>query len=141
MNEHAKQKDTSNPPRRTHPAVRSAIRLSEARPSYHMMSSPDLETGLARLIRYNGIVSGASTISFEPAKGGKWTRVELFGNGSPIPRQRYDYMALIMLTFCRWMLGRPIKRLAVTFMHPEPISLAAYDKAFGPSGLSAWRKR
>jgi hypothetical protein len=43
-----------------------------------MMSSPDLETGLARLIRYNGIVSGASTISFEPAKGGKWTRVELF---------------------------------------------------------------
>jgi hypothetical protein len=98
MNEHAKQKDTSNPPRRTHPAVRSAIRLSEARPSYHMMSSPDLETGLARLIRYNGIVSGASTISFEPAKGGKWTRVELFGNGSPIPRQRYDYMALIQLT-------------------------------------------
>jgi len=54
MNEHAKQKDTSNPPRRTHPAVRSALRLSEARPSYHMMSSPDLETGLARLIRYNG---------------------------------------------------------------------------------------
>jgi hypothetical protein len=53
-----------------------------------MMSSPDLETCLARLIRYNGIVSGASTISFEPAKGGKWARVELFGNGSPIPRQR-----------------------------------------------------
>jgi len=29
------------------------------------------------------------------------------------------------------MLGRPIKRLAVTFMHPAPISLAAHDKAFG----------
>jgi AraC-like DNA-binding protein len=98
---------------------------------YAMMSSPDLETGLARLIRYNGLVSSASTISFEPAKGGKWTRVEIFGNESPIPRQRYDYMALILLTFCRWTLGRPIKPLAVAFMHPAPNSLAAYDKAFG----------
>ena len=98
---------------------------------YAMMSSPDLETGLARLIRYNSIVSGASTISFEPAKGGKWTRVELFGNETPIPRQRYDYMALIQLTFCRWMLGRPIRPMAVAFMHPPPVSLAAYDKAFG----------
>jgi len=98
---------------------------------YAMMSSPDLETALARLIRYNGVVSSASTISFEPAKGGKWTRVELFGNETPIPRQRYDYMALIMLTFCRWMLGRPIRPLAVAFMHPEPTSLAAYVEAFG----------
>ncbi|MGY8661385.1 AraC family transcriptional regulator [Bradyrhizobium sp. UFLA05-109] len=98
---------------------------------YAMMSSPDLETGLARLIRYNGVVSSASTISFEPAKGGKWTRVELFGNETPIPRQRYDYMALIMLTFCRWMLGRPIKPLSVAFMHKAPTSLAAYDEAFG----------
>src|SRR5262245_11310452 len=98
---------------------------------YAMMSSPDLETGLARLIRYNGVVSSASTISFEPAKGGKWTRVELFGNETPIPRQRYDYMALIMLTFCRWVLGRPIKPLAAAFMHRAPVSLAAYDEAFG----------
>jgi AraC-like DNA-binding protein len=98
---------------------------------YAMMSSPNLETGLARMIRYNGVVSSASTISFEPAKGGKWTRVEIFGNESPIPRQRYDYMALILLTFCRWTLGRPIKPLAVAFMHPAPNSLAAYDKAFG----------
>ena len=98
---------------------------------YAMMSSPDLETGLARLIRYNAVVSSASTISFEPAKGGKWARVELFGNETPTPRQRYDYMALILLTFCRWVLGRPIKPLAVAFMHRPPASLAAYDAAFG----------
>jgi hypothetical protein len=66
--------------------------------------------------------------------------VELFGNGSPIPRQRYDYMALIQLTSAAGCSVVP-STLAVTFMHPEPISLAAYDKAFGPSGLSAWRKR
>ena len=57
--------------------------------------------------------------------------MELFGNETPIPRQRYDYMALIMLTSCRWLLGRPIKPLAVAFMHKAPVSLAAYDKAFG----------
>ena len=98
---------------------------------YAMMSSPDLETGLARLIRYNGVVSGASTMSFEPGTGGKWTRIELFGNGSAIPRQRYDYMTLIILTHCRKVVGRPIKPLAVSFMHQAPISLAAYENAFG----------
>ena len=81
MNEHAKQKDTSNPPRRTHPAVRSAIRLSEARPSYHMMSSPDLETGLARLIRYNGIQRSlddqfrAGKGRQVDARGASWQRI------------------------------------------------------------------
>jgi AraC-like DNA-binding protein len=98
---------------------------------YAMMSSPDLETGLVRLIRYICLVSDAVTITLEPGPGGKWLRQELFGGECPIPRQRYDYAILTLLTFCRWMLGRPLKPLAAAFRHPVPMSLAAYNEAFG----------
>jgi AraC-like DNA-binding protein len=98
---------------------------------YAMMSSPDLETGLVRLIRYVCLVSDAVTITLEPGPGGKWMRLELFGGEYPVPPQRYDYEILTLLTFCRWMLGRPLKPLAASFRHPVPMSLAAYNDAFG----------
>jgi AraC-like DNA-binding protein len=97
---------------------------------YAMMSSPDLETGLVRLIRYLCVVSDAVTITLEPDTGGKWMKLELFGGECPIPRQRYDYAILTLLTFCRWMLSRPLRPLAAAFAYPVPISLAAYNEAF-----------
>jgi AraC-like DNA-binding protein len=98
---------------------------------YAMMSSPDLETSLVRQIRYLSLVSDAVTITLDPGKDGKWTRVELFGGERPIPRQRYDYLILTLLTFCRWMLGRPLRPLVAAFRHQLPSSLAAYNEAFG----------
>src|SRR5215475_9247380 len=59
---------------------------------YAMMSSPDLETGLARMIRYLSLVSDAVTVTLDPGTGGKWTRVEVLGGEYPTPRQRYDYV-------------------------------------------------
>lgn len=97
---------------------------------YAMMSSPDLVTGLTRLIRYLCLVSDAVTITLEPAAGGRWLKLELFGGECPIPRQRYDYAILTLLTLCRWMLGRPVKPLAASFTHAVPMSLAAYNDAF-----------
>jgi AraC-like DNA-binding protein len=98
---------------------------------YAVMSSPDLESGLARLIRYNGLVSNAATMTLEPDTGGKWLRLDIFGGEYPIPRQRYDYAILTHLNFCCWMLGRPLKPLAASFRHSIPRSIAAYDEAFG----------
>ncbi|WP_245334752.1 AraC family transcriptional regulator [Bradyrhizobium mercantei] len=99
--------------------------------SYAMMSSPDLETSLARMIRYHRLVSDAATLSLEPGTGGKWARVEILGGEYPIPRQRYDYVMQTLLAFCRWMLGRPLRPLAATFTHQVPSSLVAYNEAFG----------
>jgi AraC-like DNA-binding protein len=98
--------------------------------SYVMMSSPDLQTGLVRLIRYLCIVSDAVTITLEPGTGGRWVKLELFGGECPIPRQRYDYGLLTLLTFCRWMLSRPLKPLVTAFSHSVPMSIAAYNEAF-----------
>jgi AraC-like DNA-binding protein len=98
--------------------------------SYAMMSSPNLLTGLTRLIRYICLVSDAVTISLEPGDGGRWVRLGIFGGECPIPRQRYDYAILTLLTLCRWMLGRPLRPLAASFIHAAPMSLAAYNLAF-----------
>ena len=98
---------------------------------YAMMSSPDLLAGLRRLIRYICLVSDAVTITLEPGAGGRWMRLELYGGECPIPRQRYDYAILTLLTLCRWMLGRPLSPLAACFVHSIPMSIAAYNEAFG----------
>jgi len=98
---------------------------------YAMMSSADLETSVARMIRYNNIVSNACAMTLDPETRGKWMRLELFGGEYPIPRQRCDYVIQTFLSFCRLMLGRPLKPLAVAFKHPAPISRAAYNEAFG----------
>jgi AraC-like DNA-binding protein len=97
---------------------------------YAMMSSPDLLTGLTRLIRYLCLVSDAVGITLEPGSDGRWIKLELYGSECPIPRQRYDYAILTLLTLCRWMLGRPLQPLAACFAHAVPMSLAAYNDAF-----------
>jgi AraC-like DNA-binding protein len=97
---------------------------------YAMMSSPDLLTGLTRLIRYLCLVSDAVNIVLEPGSGGRWVKLELFGGEYPIPRQRYDYAILTLLTLCRWMLGRPLQPLAACFSFAVPMSIAAYQDAF-----------
>ena len=98
---------------------------------YAMMSSPDLLTGLSRLIRYICLVSDAVTITLEPDSRGRWLRLDLYGGECPIPRQRYDFAILTLLTLCRWMLGRPLTPLAACFVHAVPMSIAAYNEAFG----------
>jgi AraC-like DNA-binding protein len=97
---------------------------------YVMMSSSDLREGLTRLIRYLCIVSDAATITLEQGMGGRWVKLELYGGECHIPRQRYDYGLLTLLTFCRWMLSRPLRPLAAAFRHPVPMSIAAYNEAF-----------
>ena len=97
---------------------------------YAMMSSPDLLSGLTRLIRYLCLVSDAVCITLESDHGGRLVKLELFGGECPMPRQRYDYAILTLLTLCRWMLGRPLKPLYAYFMHAVPMSLAAYNEAF-----------
>lgn len=97
---------------------------------YAMMSSPDLEGGLVRLIRYLRIVSDAATISLVPGRDGKWVRLDLAGASLPVPRQRMEYGLLTLLTFIRWMTGGPLKPLSAQFDYPPPDDDRAHREAF-----------
>lgn len=98
---------------------------------YAMMSSHDLRTGLERMIRYLCLVSDAAEIVLDPGDGGRWVRIDFYGGDCPVPRQRYEYALLTLLSFCRWMLGKPLRPLLARFTDPPPIDRAPYDDAFG----------
>jgi hypothetical protein len=98
---------------------------------YAMMSSPDLLTGLGRLVRYLQIVSDAALISLESDKRGHWVRLDLIGGDRAVPRQRFEYDLLTLLTFCRWMLGQSLRPLSASFSSPPPPDEAHYVEAFG----------
>jgi AraC-like DNA-binding protein len=98
---------------------------------YAMMSSRDLVAGLERLIRYLCVVSDAAVMTLDPERGGRWVRLDFYGGEVPVPRQRYEYGLLTLLTFCRWMLGRDLKPAVATFSYPAPVLMAPYDDAFG----------
>jgi AraC-like DNA-binding protein len=98
---------------------------------YAMMSSADLATGLCRLMRYLQIVSDAATITLVSDSGGQWVRLELAGHGTQVPRQRYEYGLLTLLTYCRWLLSGTLKPLKAAFSYPPPEREAPYADAFG----------
>jgi AraC-like DNA-binding protein len=98
---------------------------------YTMMSSPDLISGLGRLVRYHRLISDAATITLDETAGGRWVRLDAFSGQYPVPRQRYEFGLLTLLRFCRWMLGLPFTPVAAEFTFPEPAAHAPYDLAFG----------
>jgi AraC-like DNA-binding protein len=117
-----------------------AVALANPRPArpehygvvgYAMMSSPNLLTGIERLMRYLHIVSDAASVSLDAEGDGRWLRLDLFGGDHPIPRQRYEYDLLTFLTFCRWMLGTDLRPATAVFSYPSPASAEPYEEAFG----------
>jgi AraC-like DNA-binding protein len=97
---------------------------------YAMMSSPDLRTGMDRLVRYLRLVSDAASIVVRPDRHGQWIELHLFGGKEPIPRQRYEYSLLQLLNFGRWMTGDTLKPRAVSFAYPAPADRRQHELAF-----------
>ena len=96
-----------------------------------MISSADLKTGIGRLIRYLHIVSDGAVIKLVPAPSGYWTTLGYVDGHGPVPRQRVEYGLLVLLTFCRWMLGYPFKPIVASFSGSRPSDETPYDRAFG----------
>src|ERR1700689_2686144 len=96
-----------------------------------MLASPDLISGLGRLVRYPRLISDAATITLDETAGGRWVRLDAFSGKYPVPRQRYEFGLLTLLRFCLWRLGLPLTAGAAEFPFPEPVALAPYDLAFG----------
>jgi AraC-like DNA-binding protein len=76
------------------------------------------------------LVSDAAQIEREEVDGAVRVRFNLFGGREPIPRQRMEFDLLTILTFCRWVSGRPIAPLAVTLVWPPPADLEPFMAAY-----------
>ncbi len=107
--------------------------------TYTMMTAPDLQAALQRFIRYIRVISDATTFTLESdADGSQWLRLAIAGGTLPVPRQRYEFILITILTICRWIAGRPLNPRAIEFAFPEPGSTQPYTRAFaGPLRFGA----
>jgi AraC-like DNA-binding protein len=98
--------------------------------AYTMMSSPNLLGILKSLVRYVGIVSDAASVAITEDPEGCRMILELFGGGQPVPRQRFEFDLLTILSFCRWVTNRDLRPLALELRFPPPADSQPYRDAF-----------
>jgi len=97
---------------------------------YAMMSSPHLLGILERLSRYVAIVSDAASLAVAEHDEGYRMTLELSGGGRPVPRQRFEFDLMTILSFCRWVTNRDLRPLALELRFPPPADLRPYQEAF-----------
>jgi AraC-like DNA-binding protein len=98
--------------------------------AYTMMSSPHLLGILESLTRYVAIVSDAASLIVTEDDEGCRMILELFGGGRPVPRQRFEFDLVTILSFCRWVTNRDLRPLALELRFPPPADLQPYQDAF-----------
>jgi AraC-like DNA-binding protein len=97
---------------------------------YAMMSSPHLLGILERLTRYVAVVSDAASLAIAEADEGCRMILELSGGGQLVPRQRFEFDLMTVLSFCRWVINRDLRPLALELRFPPPADLRPYQDAF-----------
>ena len=97
---------------------------------YAMMSSPHVLGILDRLSRYVAVVSDAASIAIAESEEGYRLILELSGGGRPVPRQRFEFDLMTILTFCRWVIHRDLRPLALELRFPPPADPRPYQEAF-----------
>ncbi|WP_082793533.1 AraC family transcriptional regulator [Ramlibacter tataouinensis] len=98
--------------------------------AFAMASSPDLRAGLRAVARYMAVVSDAATFELLPEGPNAWLVLGSVGNSRPVPRQRYAFGMLALVTTCQWVTRRPVEPLAVEFKFARPPEVQRYHEAF-----------
>jgi len=97
--------------------------------AYAMMSSANLLGTLERVVRYVDIISDAATLTIADDREGHRLILELFGGKHPVPRQRFEFDLMTILSFCRWVTNRDLRPLAVELRFPPPADPQPYQDA------------
>jgi len=98
--------------------------------AYAMMSSQNLLGILERAVRYVDILSDAATLTITDDDEGHRLILELVGGKHPIPRQRFEFDLMTILSFCRWVINRDLRPLALELRFPPPANVQPYQDAF-----------
>src|SRR6516225_2272103 len=98
--------------------------------AYTMMSSANLLGTLERVVRYVDILSDAAALTIADDREGHRLILELFGGEHPVPRQRFEFDLMTILSFCRWVTNRDLRPLAFELRFSPPDDLRPYQDAF-----------
>ncbi len=97
---------------------------------YAMMSSPHLLGILERLGRFVAVVSDAASIAITESGEGFRMTLDLSGGGQPVPRQRFEFDLMTILSFCRWVTHLDLRPLALELRFPPPADPRPFREAF-----------
>lgn len=97
---------------------------------YALMSSRTLKEGFARLVRYQRIIGEGADLSFRPLEQGYALILAIHGDRLAPARQSAEASLAYALAFCRWMTGKAIRPLRVSFQGAPPVDLEPYQQVF-----------
>lgn len=99
--------------------------------AYVMMSSSVLFEVLERMARYVRIVSDAGSLELQASTEGPRLVLDTYGGSEQVPWQRMGFSIVTFVAFCRWIIGRELRPVAVEMPGPQMEGLALYEAAFG----------
>ena len=98
---------------------------------FAMLTSSNLRASLECFSEHMRLVSDAAQIEAIDRDEFVDVKFDLFGGRSTIPRQRMEFDLLTILTFCRWVSGRPIAPVAALSTWPRADYSHLLEPAFG----------
>ena len=98
---------------------------------YAMLSCPNLRAGLDRMARYMAVISDAATFELVPQGCDCWLVLGGTGYAQPVPRQRYAYGMLALVSTAQWLTRREVRPMAIEFKFARPAEAARYEEVFG----------
>lgn len=98
--------------------------------AYAFLSSPNLEVGLKRAVRYQRLIHETSQLTFEHTES-EGTIFHYLLGGATLPRPPADFLATIWTRFAKAITAGHAVPLKVEFGHAKPEDLACYHTLFG----------
>ncbi len=98
--------------------------------SYGILASENIESALARLIRYQRIIGEAMNASLSNEPNGYRLNIHVGGHVEPLAYQGFDGALAIMMTTICWAAQMEVKPLEICFQQPEPADRQPYDEQF-----------
>ncbi len=97
---------------------------------YALMSSRTLKEGFARLVRYQRIIGEGADLNFRDTAAGYVLTLSIHGDRLPPAQQSAEASLAYILSFCRWLTGRPVQPLEVQLQGAPGEDLHAYKAVF-----------
>lgn len=96
-----------------------------------LISSPDLMTAVASLARVSGMLSPTFSMGVSRESGMCTITITALPGKLPVPMQRYDSLATVLLEGARWITGRPLTPKTLFHPCPAPDNPQRWEQAFG----------
>lgn len=99
--------------------------------SHVVMSAPTVHGALQAISRFTHLVSPTATIDVELSSDRAFVVLQIAAGRRPVPPQRYDFCATVLLHGMRWLTGRVVRPIAVDHPGATPADPARWRDAFG----------